>query len=192
MQSGLKILLLLLSTSQPHTHTHTHTHTHKGVITMSWLMFIKMYRVREQLRTRRRRHLESHQHRAQVQLACLISTVTVLCIGAVIMVCECDGICNDRVCSMECAVMMEFAVMVEFNNGLCCRSSGGGGVKSNSLRGSLSTSRHKVCLPLLPFHSLTALVCLFPLFSTPPSFFHLSLSNSPFSSLSSNVSPPLL
>lgn len=95
--------------------------------------------------------------------------------AAVIMVCECDGICNDRVCSMECAVMMEFAVMVEFNNGLCCRSSGGGGVKSNSLRGSLSTSRHKVCLPLLPFHSLTALVCLFPLFSTPPSFFHLSL-----------------
>ena len=45
-----------------------YTHSHKGVITMSWLMFVKMYRVREQLKARRGRHLESHQHRARVQL----------------------------------------------------------------------------------------------------------------------------
>ena len=42
------------------------THLHKGVITMTWLMFVKLHQVRKKLKAARAQHLERHQHRARV------------------------------------------------------------------------------------------------------------------------------
>ena len=42
------------------------THLHKGVISMTWLMFVKMHHVRKKLKTARAQHLERHQRRARV------------------------------------------------------------------------------------------------------------------------------